>query len=154
MLVCTQADWRSTQKKQKKDGDKSAVAFLKDARQLGCVFQDTEPPESLPYARAQKSWDQFDECDSQKLHSVLQTFENTKVRRSEKFKSKFLISAVSTQWNLRIDLRRKLKDRSDVSAETREDLSRISWSTKKRTKLPSSHPAPSVIKNRRKENML
>ena len=25
--------------------------FLKDARQLGCVFQDTEPPESLPILR-------------------------------------------------------------------------------------------------------
>ena len=33
-------------KKPKKDGDKSAVARLKNARQLGCVFQDTEPPES------------------------------------------------------------------------------------------------------------
>ena len=33
-------------KKTKKDGDKSAVAILEDARQLGCVFQDTEPPES------------------------------------------------------------------------------------------------------------
>ena len=34
--------------KPKKDGDKGAVAALKDARRLGCVFQDTEPPESLP----------------------------------------------------------------------------------------------------------
>ena len=34
-------------KKPKKDGDKSAVAFLKNVRQLGCVFQDTEPSESL-----------------------------------------------------------------------------------------------------------
>ena len=32
-------------------GAKSAAAFLKDARQLGCVFQDTEPPESLPILR-------------------------------------------------------------------------------------------------------
>ena len=35
-------------KKPKKDCDKSAVAILKDARQLGCVSQDTELPESLP----------------------------------------------------------------------------------------------------------
>ena len=34
-------------KKPEKDGDKSAVAILKDARQLVCLFQDTEPPESL-----------------------------------------------------------------------------------------------------------
>ena len=85
-------------KKPKKDGDKSAVAILKDARQLGCAFQDTEPPGNFIrlYGRAQKSWDQFDECDSQKLRSVMQTSEKTKVRRSEKFKSKFLISAVRT----------------------------------------------------------
>ena len=65
------------------------------------------------YGRAQKSWDPFDEWDSQKLRSVMQTSQKTKVRRSEKFKSKFLISAVRTLWNLRIDLRRRLKDRSD-----------------------------------------
>ena len=35
-------------KKPKQDGDKSAVALLKNVRQLGCVFQDTEQPESLP----------------------------------------------------------------------------------------------------------
>ena len=33
-------------KNPKKDGDKNAVAFLKDARQLGCVCQDIEPLES------------------------------------------------------------------------------------------------------------
>ena len=38
-------------KKPKKDGDKSAVAILKDTRHLGCVFQDTEPPESLSILR-------------------------------------------------------------------------------------------------------
>ena len=37
--------------KKQKDGDKSAVAVLKDVRQLGCALQDTEPPESLPIAR-------------------------------------------------------------------------------------------------------
>ena len=30
----------------KKNGDKSAVAMLKSAPQLGCVFQDMEPPKS------------------------------------------------------------------------------------------------------------
>ena len=30
----------------KTNGDKSAVAMLKIARQLGCVFQDVEPPKS------------------------------------------------------------------------------------------------------------
>ena len=29
-----------------KNGDKSAVSMLKSTRQLGCVFQDMEPPKS------------------------------------------------------------------------------------------------------------
>ena len=33
-------------KRPKKGGDNSAVALLKDVRQLGCVFQDVEPPET------------------------------------------------------------------------------------------------------------
>ena len=33
-------------KSRKKDGDKIAVVFVKDVRQLGCVMQDTEPPQS------------------------------------------------------------------------------------------------------------
>ena len=35
----------------KKGGDENAVAKLKDVRQLGCVFQDTEPPEPLSILR-------------------------------------------------------------------------------------------------------
>ena len=38
-------------KEPKKDGDQNAVAILKDSRQLGCVFQDTEPPESSSISR-------------------------------------------------------------------------------------------------------
>ena len=38
-------------KKPKKNGDKSAVALLKDAQQLGCVFQDLEPPKSSSISR-------------------------------------------------------------------------------------------------------
>ena len=53
--------------------------------------------------RAQKFW----EYDSQELRCVKQTSENSKDRRSEKFKSKVLISAVRTLWNLRTDLRRR-----------------------------------------------
>ena len=35
-------------KRSPKNGDKSAVAMLKVTRQLGCVFQDMEPPRSSP----------------------------------------------------------------------------------------------------------
>ena len=99
----------------RKDGDKSAVATLKEAPQFGAFFR-TQSRRNLCgfYGRAQKSWEQFDEYDSQKLLSVLQTSEKTKVRRSEKSKSKFFISVVPTLWSLRIGLRRRSKDRSDV----------------------------------------
>ena len=38
-------------KKFKKNGDKSAVAMLKNTRQLGCVFPDMEPPKSSSILR-------------------------------------------------------------------------------------------------------
>ena len=38
-------------KRSEKNGDKSAVAMLKSARQLGCVFQDMEPPKSSSILR-------------------------------------------------------------------------------------------------------
>ena len=41
-------------KKPKKNGDKSAVAILKETRQLGCVFQDIEPPKSSSILRSTK----------------------------------------------------------------------------------------------------
>ena len=47
---CSFPHWKVEEQpnqKPKKGGDKSAVAIVKDVRQLGCVFQDTEPPESL-----------------------------------------------------------------------------------------------------------
>ena len=67
-LMHTARLMNSLAKRSKKDGDKSVVAFLKkherydrtvrpvvydssNTRQLGCVFQDTEPPESLPILR-------------------------------------------------------------------------------------------------------
>ena len=38
-------------KRSKKNGDKSAVTMLKSTRQLGCVFQDMEPPKSSSILR-------------------------------------------------------------------------------------------------------
>ena len=38
-------------KRSKKNGDKSAVATLKNTRQLGCVFPDMEPPKSSSILR-------------------------------------------------------------------------------------------------------
>ena len=38
-------------KRSQKNGDRSAVAMLKSTRQLGCVFQDMEPPKSSSILR-------------------------------------------------------------------------------------------------------
>ena len=38
-------------KRSRKNGDKSAVAMLKITGQLGCVFQDMEPPKSSSILR-------------------------------------------------------------------------------------------------------
>ena len=108
-------------KKPKKDEGKSAVAIVKSVRPLSCVSQDTEPPDSTTISR-----DHFDEYDSQGLHCVKQTSEKIKVRRLVKYKSNFFISEVPTLLNLRTDLQERLQDKSDASAETRGDMSRIS----------------------------
>ena len=42
---------RQVSKRSEKNGDKSAVAMLKITRQLGCVFQDMEPPKSSSIMR-------------------------------------------------------------------------------------------------------
>ena len=47
------------------------------------------------YGRAKKSWDQFDEYDSQKLRNVMQTSEKAKVDRWIKYLSKVLISRLA-----------------------------------------------------------
>ena len=49
-LVHRQVDEQPS-KRSKKNGDKSAVATLKIARQLGCVFQGMEPPKSSSISR-------------------------------------------------------------------------------------------------------
>ena len=68
VLLCTPPGWKTAQQKVTKKGDKSAVAMLKkhesyyrtgrpvvcnssNTRQLGCVFQDMEPPKSSSILR-------------------------------------------------------------------------------------------------------
>ena len=155
-----QAGWRSTQQS-RKTGDKSAVAFLKDARQLGCVFQDIEPPESSSiFAEEKKSWDQSDECNSQKPHCVTQTSEKTKINHLEWFNSKILINAVRKLQKKRISLWKRRRDAIDALAKTRGERPKVSWSSKKRTKLRFSHQLRFDVsqlhpqQNRKKENSM
>ena len=81
---------------------------------------------SIGETRGVKFWDQFDGYDSHSPRYVKQVSEKIKVRRSDKFEAKFVISAVRTLWNLRISLRKKLIERSDAPAGTRGYWPRIS----------------------------
>ena len=47
MLVSALEGGGTTKQKAEEGGNKSAVALVKSARQLGCVSQDVEPPESV-----------------------------------------------------------------------------------------------------------
>ena len=70
-------------KRSKKNGDKSAVAMLKITRQLGCVFQDMEPPKSTTILRKSSNiLNQSDVFDSLKPCYVMLTFE-TRIHRLE-----------------------------------------------------------------------
>ena len=55
---CSIPHWKVEEqpnKRPKNGGDKSAVAILKDARQLGCVSQDAELPESSTIMEGHKN---------------------------------------------------------------------------------------------------
>ena len=70
------------EEQQKKGGDKSAAAIVKSVRQLSCVSQDAEPPESVAISRKGTSFGtNFDEHCAQELHSVKQSSEKIKVHR-------------------------------------------------------------------------
>ena len=71
---------------------------------------------SVGETRGEKFWDQFDGYDSHSPRNVKQVSEKIKDHRLQKYKSNFLISEVLTLWNLRTDLKKRLKDKSDAPA--------------------------------------
>ena len=128
-------------KKPKKGVDKSAVATVKDVQQLGFASQDIEPPESSAILRkctkvlGPVRWVRF-------TKTVLRQ-SNIQENKAPSLKKKTSQTSSSAQ-SLRSEIwgqisGRKLKDRSNVPAETRGNLPRISISSKKRTKLNSFH---------------
>ena len=89
---------------------------MKDVRQLGCVFQDRELPESSPiFTEEHKSLGLNSTSAIHKSYaaSCKHPIKQRPVAR-KKIKSKFFISAVRTLRNLRIGLRRRLKDRGNA----------------------------------------
>ena len=115
-------------KKPKQDGDKSTVAVLKEVRQLSCVSQDTEPPESaaisrkgtrvlgpirrVRFTRAALRQANIPEDKGPSLGKIQVKILHQRSPNAEKFEDG---SQEETE-----------KNRSDVSAETRGDWPRIS----------------------------
>ena len=115
-----------------KSDDKAAVAIVKTVPQLGCVSQDSEPSRLQERREVQGR--------QKVLRSVKQLSGKRKDRRLEKYKSNIFISEVPTLRNLRTDLKKRLKDRSDVPTAGHGTLPKTYTSSKKRTKLHSSRP--------------
>ena len=76
-------------------------------------------------------------------HTVYATSRSIREKKGpslgKKNKSKFLISEVPTLWNLRTDLRKWLIDRSDVPEARIGTLPKTCTSSKRKTKLHSTH---------------
>ena len=106
-------------KKSKKNGDKIAVAILKNTRQLGCVFQDMEPPKSSSILRKSSNILKPIRCvQFSKPCYVTPTFE-TKIPRSVTFFQVNLMSVAPMLQNLRIGLRKRQSRKSDGPAKLR-----------------------------------
>ena len=153
---------KSQVKKRKKNGDKSAVAVLKDARQLGYVFQDVEPPKpSWIFSKSTKVFRPIKLVQFTKatLHHV-NIREEIDPSLGKMFVLPILVSVVRTHQNSRIGLKKRRRDKSDAPAEMRGDWPNVSLSSKRRMNLRFSHlPKYGVslrhlTQNRRKENLL
>ena len=153
---------RNNQAKSRKTDDNSAVALLKDRRQMGCVFQDAEPPKFSSILRK-----------STKVLRPIKRVRFTKAAlchvniREKKGPSVEKIcpfdpcerSPYAPQFEDRSQEETE-RDKSDALAETRGDWRRVSISSKRKKKLRFSHlPKFGVSQrhlkqNRRKDNLL
>ena len=97
-------------KRPKKGGDKSEVASVKSVRQLGCVSQDAEPPESVTISRKGTHVS----GPIQRVRFTRAALRQANIRDNRgpslgKNKSTVLSSAVPPPWNLRTDSSRHLE---------------------------------------------
>ena len=122
-------------KKSKKNCDKSAEAILKITRQLGCVFQDMEPPTSTTI-----------------LRKSLNTRKPMRCVRFTIFAPVNLISVTPDLQNVRIGLRKRRNGKSDVpvkSMELGQHILKLKEKHKTAFFSPSENrclPAPSNLK--------
>ena len=124
-------------KRPKKGDDKSAAATVTDVRQLGCVSQDFEPPDSAAILRkGTKVLGPF-----RRVRFIQATQRHANIR-DNKGTSLGKIQVKSSHQNSPYAM--KIEDRSLEETDRQErcarggEWPRISISSKKRTKLPSS----------------
>ena len=139
-----------------KSNDKSAAAIAKTVPQLGCISQDSEPPElpkGIGETRGEKFWDQFDGYDSQSTLRQASIRENKGPSLGKKRVK------LPHQWS---PYAMKFEDRSQEETEHDKtwNLARhIFASSKKRTELQKIRLPKSVLyqlrqqKNWRKESL-
>ena len=159
VLLCTDRLKISPAKKTKNNGDKSAVFKSKDARQLGCVFQDIEPPKSSSILR--KSTNVLRPI--RRVPFSKATLRHANIRESTGPSLGMICPVDSCERsfyvpNSRTDLRRGRRDKSDAPAETRGEWPKIILKLTEKDKATFfsltevwCHPAPSVIKPEERE---
>ena len=95
-------------KKSKKSGGQGSVALLKNSKQCGCVFQDTEPPKSKSISRrSQNSKNRSATCSAQKVHYATKNRKN-RVHLKVSISSLNVMSVAPTLQNLWTDLRKNI----------------------------------------------
>ena len=107
-------------------GDKSAVAMLKSTRQLGCVFQDMEPPKSSTILRKGSHILKPNRC----IRFTKAVLRHANIRDQNPSLGMIcpgdLISVTPMLQNLRIGLKKRRSGKSDVPVKQRGGWSKIS----------------------------
>ena len=127
-------------KKPKKGMTKVQLLCLKSVRQLSCVSQETEPPESATIPRKGT----FVLRPIRRVRFTSAALRQANIREKKgpslgKIQVKMPQLRSPTLCNLRTDLQERLRDKSDAPAEMRGNLPGTSKSSKRKTKLLSFH---------------
>ena len=103
----------------KKNGDKITVAILKNTPQLGCVFQDVEPPKSSSVLRKSSNILKPIRC----VQFTIAVLRHANIREQNPslgiFAPVILISVTPMHPNLRIGLKTRQKGKSDMPVKQR-----------------------------------
>ena len=103
----------------KKNGDKSAVALMKNTRQLGCLFQDMEPPKSSSILRKSPNILKPIRC----VRFTEAVLRHANIRDQQPplgmICPVILISVTPILQNLRIGLQKRRNGKSDVPVKQR-----------------------------------